>query len=278
MVNEGVLYVATRHDLFLEEAVISADSVRQHYPRCSISLFTDRPSHRLCSLGPFDRVESVEGVSWNAPSWSLGVLNRLKCLVHTPYDHTLYLDTDTTVVSDEIATLFRLTESFDVGMAETSVDDSFSRQFFGRPLFNSGVVIYRRNARTLRWLEKWIHQSEDNVRIAAEVPLRPLPMLGHIADVRIRRKLLGNDQISLAALLTPETNTCELRTIVLDYSWNHRGSKLSERNRTAIKVRHWPRESAEMHARKLGEVIERTKSIRKRETGQVVHHSNARGV
>lgn len=271
MLSEGIVYVATRHDLFLEEAVISADSVKRCYPHSSITLFTDRPSHPLCGMGLFDRVESVAGVSHSAPSWSLGVLNRLKCLIHSPYEHTLYLDTDTVVVSEQIAALFRLTEAFDVGMAETSVDDSFSRQFFGRPIFNSGVVVYQKNAKTVRWLEQWISQSEENFRIAAEIPLRPVPELAHIEDARIRRKLLGNDQISLATLLSPERNRCGLRSIVLDYSWNHRGSKLPERNRTAMRIRHWPRESMEIHSQTLRELLERAK---KRKTGEDFYYSD----
>jgi alpha-N-acetylglucosamine transferase len=108
----------------------------------------------------FDHIESVEGISAVVASWSNGLLNKIKCLAQSPYDHTLYLDTDTIVLTSELSSLFRLADSFDVGMAETSIDDSFSHKFFGRPLFNSGVMLYRKNARTTRWLEEWVAGSE----------------------------------------------------------------------------------------------------------------------
>ena len=257
MSSYGIVYVATRHDLFLEEAFLSADSVKQCYRDCSITLFTDRPEHRLCSLGLFDRIEAIHGVSGFVAGWSAGILNRLKCLAHSPYDRTLYLDTDTIVLTDELLSLFGLAESFDVGMAETSTDDSFSRQYFGRPIFNSGVVLYRKNLRTIRWLEQWVADSERNFRLAGDVPLRSLPELAHIEDPRVRRKLLTNDQISLAGLLSPTINRCHLSVVTLDYSWNHRGSKLPEQNREPIRIRHWPRESQEIHARNVAAAIQR---------------------
>jgi hypothetical protein len=84
-----------------------------------------------------------------------------------------------------------------------------------------------------------------------------VPDLEHVVDPRVRRKLLGNDQISLAGLLSPENNRCGLRLVTLDYSWNHRGSKLPERNREPIRIRHWPRESKEGQAQNLGAAIHR---------------------
>lgn len=256
MSSFGVVYVATRHDLFIEEALISADSVKQRWRQCPITLFTDRPEHRLCGLGLFDRVEPIEGVTGLVAGWSAGILNRLKCLANSPFDRTLYLDTDTVVLTTELPSLFELAGHFDVGMAETSIDDSFSRQFFGRPIFNSGVVLYRKNPATARWLEQWVADSERNFRLAGSIPLPPTPELAHVPDPRVRRKLLTNDQISLAALLSPVVNRCGLKVITLDYSWNHRGSKLAGRDRGPIRIRHWPRVSKEAHAENLNAAVE----------------------
>jgi len=252
----GIIYVATRHDLFLEEAVISADSVKQLSNTFHITLFTDRPQHPLCGLGVFDHVETVESIDV-AGSWPSGLLNKVKSLAQSPYDHTLYLDTDTTVLTSELSLLFGLADSFDVGMAEALVDDSFSRKYFARPLFNTGVILYRKNSRTIRWLAEWTARSERNCRITRQVPLPATPELRHVADPRLRRKLLGNDQISLAPLLSPEINRCGLRVVTLDYSWNHRGSTLLERNRCPIRIRHWPRESKEVQAQNLSTAIHR---------------------
>src|SRR6266496_2495446 len=138
MSTDGIIYVATRHDLFLQEAFLSALTVRQNCGSVPITLFTDRPGHDLCNRGVFDQIETVEGVSGLPFSWSAGILNRLRCLPRSPYQHSLYLDTDTLVLTRDLQPIFNLARSFDVAMAETSVDDSFSRQFFGRRMFNSG--------------------------------------------------------------------------------------------------------------------------------------------
>jgi hypothetical protein len=255
MESRGIIYVATRHDLFLEEAFLSAESVRQCCKGISITLFTDRPNHRLCGLGTFDRVERVNGVRDGAVTWALGVLDRLKQLSRTPYRHTLYLDTDTRVLTSDLPELFDQVAAADVAMAKTSLDDSLSRQHFGRPLFNTGVLLYRLNPKTRAWLDQWIVVSEHNLRLARQVPLPPTPGLDHVRDPRLRRKLLGNDQISLARMLTPTMNRTTLTVKMLDYSWNHRGSALPECNQVPIRIRHWPRESHEIHIRELKSAI-----------------------
>ena len=98
MADRGIVYVATKNDRYVEEAFLSAESVKQRFPDLSITLFTDAPRHALCTTDRFDCVEMIEGVTGLASPWAEGQLNRLRCLPRTPYARTLHLDTDTEYV------------------------------------------------------------------------------------------------------------------------------------------------------------------------------------
>jgi hypothetical protein len=240
MADRGIVYVATKYDRYLEEAFLSANSVKERFPDLSITLFTDLPRHPLCATGRFDSIETIQGVSGFGSNWAEGLLNRVRCLPRTPYDRTLHIDTDTRVLTEELLWLFDLLEQIDIAMVETSTDDSYSRKHFGRPMFNGGLMLYRRNERVWALLEEWAARSERNFQLAGQKPLPPVPALQHIADEDIRRKLLFNDQISLVEILSPEINKFDLALKTLDYSWNNRSSRQPEKNRAPVKILHAP--------------------------------------
>ena len=237
--SRGVVYAASMDDCYVEEAFLSAESIKRRHPFLPITLFTDRPQHMLCRMACFDSVQPIDGVNGLRP-WSAGQLNRLRSLPRTPYDLTLHLDTDTRVVTDGLLQLFSVLENADLAMAETTVDDSYSRIKFGSRMFNAGLALYRKQENTIEWLNSWADISQRNF-IAATQPLIPrVPILDHVSDELVRRKLLGMDQISLIELLSPEINHTSLRITILDYSWNHRGSRLPENNRVPAKILHLP--------------------------------------
>jgi len=238
--DRGVVYVATQVDNYVEDAFLSADSIKERYPDLSITLFTDRLSHPLCATDRFDHVECAAEVPDfhlgtvvdHAPRWSEGQLSRLLSLRRTPYRQTLHLDTDTKLVTDELMSLFDLLDDIDVGMTECSMDDSYSRLEYGRPMFNAGLILYRRNDLTWDWLQEWAELSERNFRWASANPLPRLASLRHLSDEGIRRKLMCMDQISLVEILSPETNKFNLKLKILDGSWLYRGSQLQEQKAT----------------------------------------------
>jgi hypothetical protein len=241
MADCGIVYVATKFDRYLEEAFLSANSVKQRFPELSITLFTDLPHHALCSAaGCFDRVEPIVGVAGLASNWAEGQLNRLRCLPRTPYERTLHLDTDTRVLTEELPRLFDLLDDVDLAMVETATDDSYSRKHFGRRMFNAGMQLYRRNDRVWAWLAEWIATSERNFNLAGQTPLPAVPALAHVAAEDVRRKLLFMDQISLVEILSPEVNRFGLAVKILDYSWNHRGSRQAANNRAPVRILHAP--------------------------------------
>ena len=84
MPETGVIYAATKLDRYVEEAFLSAQSVKRFAPNLSITLFTDRPAHPLCALGLFDRIETIAAVTGFDSAWAEGQLGRIDCLSRTP--------------------------------------------------------------------------------------------------------------------------------------------------------------------------------------------------
>ena len=70
--DQGIVYVATKQDRYVEEAFLSADSVKQWVPDMPITLFTDLPKHALCRTDRFDAVEAIQGVKGFASGWAEG--------------------------------------------------------------------------------------------------------------------------------------------------------------------------------------------------------------
>src|SRR5262249_18364116 len=137
-------------------------SVKRRHPDLPITLFTTLPQHPLCGFPCFDRVAAIDGVHGFNSRWAEGKFDRLRALAQSPYERTLHLDADTRIVPEDLEPLFRTLDAHDVGMTETSLDDSFSRQHFGRRLFNGGLVLFRRNAKTAEWLAAWTALAERN--------------------------------------------------------------------------------------------------------------------
>ena len=236
----GIVYVATVNDRFIEEAFLSAESVKQRFPDLAITLFTGRPEHPLSGLSCFDSVQRTESVQSFGSHWAAGQLARLRCLPRTPYARTLHLDTDTRVLTEELPWLFdRLAEN-DVAMVETADDDSFSRLYAGLRMFNAGLILYRRTEQVWKWLDTWEKLTERNFRLADQSPEPIIPLLRNVGDGSVRRRLLYMDQISLVEILNPGGNAFGLSVLNLDYPWNHRGSRKPENNRSVVKILHAP--------------------------------------
>lgn len=141
-VTNGVIYVATgeRH---VAEALVSARSLRTHMPDLPVTLYTDR----TLAAAEVDDVVAFAGD---------GYLSRIPILEASPYERTLFLDSDTYVCGD-LAGLFALLDQFDIALAHApiramyeveGVPDSF-------PEFNAGVILFRRSEEVKAALRDW---------------------------------------------------------------------------------------------------------------------------
>lgn len=147
--NRGILYVATE-DQFVQEAVISAKSVKKSMG-ADITLVTNKQR----SIDIFNEIIVLGGPEY-------GFIDKIYGMMESPYDQTLYLDTDVHVESD-ISGLFDLLDNFDIAGAInhdritteiTSVPKTF-------PEYNTGVLAFQSDDFE-NFLQEWLENHKRN--------------------------------------------------------------------------------------------------------------------
>lgn len=152
--NCGVIYIATGSRC-VAEALRSVQSFKAHNPRIPATLFTDltkRPAE-------FDQIFAIENPTYSS-------FDKVANILRTPYDKTLFLDSDTYIAAD-LTDVFTLLDNYDfAGAIEisrgywyrhlTDLPDSF-------PEINSGVLAFRRSSAVDRLLADWQRCYHDSV-------------------------------------------------------------------------------------------------------------------
>ncbi len=220
MTDRGVIFVATQRYRYVEEAFLAAASAKHHAPGLPVTLFTDRPDNSLCGAGCFDTVEKIESAQ-GGDARANAQINRITGLTRTPYERTLYLDTDARVVEGDIPGLFDLLDDCDVAMVEDELETSKARRTSGRRMFNCGVILYDR-ARSPAWLKAWETLTLRNLALARETPTPFIPELTAVTDDATRQWLLEVDKIALLGVLPPDRPQTVSRVATLDGCWNYR--------------------------------------------------------
>jgi hypothetical protein len=196
MPTNGVIYIAYGAK-YAAEAARSAASVKQWMPDLPITLFTESPP----AEAPFDQIVEVTAQPYHRKL-------KLRCLAQTPYERTLFLDTDTYVCGD-IRPLFALLDEFDFAAAHDSErirakDAQFMPDVIAQvPLpfaqFNSGVILYKLSSEMRRLLADWENVLERHGQVAKERGLR------RAIDQTALREALYTSRVRVATL-TPEYN------------------------------------------------------------------------
>jgi hypothetical protein len=146
--NFGIIYIATGPE-FIEEAAQSAASVRTTMPGVQTAIFLD-PQSRPPS-GLFDHVTILEN-----PSFSF--LDKIEPLAKTPFEKTLFLDTDTLVI-EPVYELALLLDRFDLAYCHGPWRNSGygipeCPEAFPEP--NTGVLLYRRSDEVFSVFRAWV--------------------------------------------------------------------------------------------------------------------------
>ncbi|MFB6294449.1 MAG: hypothetical protein ABEI97_01700 [Candidatus Nanohaloarchaea archaeon] len=110
--DSGVTYYAIG-EKYVEEARQSAESLKEHND-IPTTLFTDQE----VETGVIDNVRHIDASEYPL----LDYIERLK---ESPYDRTLFLDTDTYVTAN-IEELFEMLDTFDIGL---SIDELRHRKY-----------------------------------------------------------------------------------------------------------------------------------------------------
>ena len=200
--NYGVLYI-TAGKRYIDAAIRSAHTVRQHSPSLKIHLFAnwreygydfDKNIYPFTSIGEIDHPHRRSKVDF---------------LPLTPFERTLYLDSDTAIVED-ITGMFDLLDRFDIALCHgmrrnfparlATWNIEISKAF---PQYNGGVILYRGTPEVIRFMESW--------RDAYYANLDRFQM-----DQRTLRELLWLSDLRMA-VLPPEYN---VRYIKYHYLWS----------------------------------------------------------
>ena len=163
--TKGVIYAATG-EKYIAEALVSAASLKAQSPGLPVCFFADR----TVSSPWVDQVIPLE------PGPFHPVL-KPRSMAASPYERTLYLDTDTYICGD-ISRVFDVLDRFDLAAvhARHALQGSALRHLPDVVLqvpeafvqFNGGVIMFRRSPATLRFLQRWIELIESYQRLAAE--------------------------------------------------------------------------------------------------------------
>ncbi|MGD1083930.1 MAG: putative nucleotide-diphospho-sugar transferase [Verrucomicrobiota bacterium] len=190
-VQRGVVYIATG-EKHTRAAIRSARSARKHCPELLIHLFSDaKPGEFMGGApSPFDSWAEIENPHPRS---------KVDYMCRSPYDETLYLDSDTEIVAD-IREVFVLLEKFDMGLAHHVIRNtpqcSWKRTLppcF--PEFNSGVILFRSNPGVVHLLKAWRQAYHE---------------AGLFPDQFTLRELLWESNLKLT-VLPPEYNTMMLK-------------------------------------------------------------------
>ena len=147
MTARGIIYIATGKK-YVDEAVVSARSAKEHMPDIEITLFSDQASE-VGYEGVFD---SIAGISDTDGSCR----DKIRPLLDTPYERTLFLDTDTFICAP-VYDIFKMLDRFDIALAHApdryqydlpDLPDCFTE-------LNSGVIAYRKNDEVSELLKDW---------------------------------------------------------------------------------------------------------------------------
>jgi len=178
--NCGVVYITTSNR-FVEEAKISAESVKSVMPDVSISIITDMD----VSDTVFDNRISIKN-----PQYGFG--DKVYHLEQTPYDKTIFLDTDTYVV-EPIRDLFEVLDEFDIAVANNQRNYASNRVDYqpvntlpdAFPERNTGVIAYKSSPAMDRFFKSWKKTYENILSHGQKMDQSSFRLSLYHSDLRI---------------------------------------------------------------------------------------------
>ena len=154
MKTKGVLYICHGKE-YIQEALRSVKSLKRHMSNLPISL--------VCSEASFDNSEGLFDQVILLPAVPLenkeGYLYKIRGFQASPYDETLFLDSDTYVLRD-FSEVFRLCDAFEMALCHDVIDLSLVCDEQGKVVeaiqpYNTGVILYRSSQNTKEFFALW---------------------------------------------------------------------------------------------------------------------------
>lgn len=160
--HRGVIYLSTKSPVHASECLHSVKTLKKYNPNLPVTLFTD-DEHANDEI--FDNIILIRDKIHPLKT-------KVNYLLHSPYDATLYLDTDTEITGD-ISGLFDLLEDHDFAIGR-AVKVDFSQKppkfeaFHHKENFNTGVFLFKKTPATELFIKEWKtlvdQQDEETMR------------------------------------------------------------------------------------------------------------------
>lgn len=146
----GVLYVATnlRH---VEEAAVSVKSLKNFHPNVSTTLYTDCVREAE-GLNLFENVIELPNPEGNHK-------DKIQPIAESPYEYTLFLDTDTEIVAS-LTPLFDSLKDYEMLLG---MDPWYHQVESCNPIakqFNTGVLFYKKTDAVKNLFNEWVSDYE----------------------------------------------------------------------------------------------------------------------
>jgi hypothetical protein len=153
----GYVYIASLSKAYYKAAVNSAISLRDHYPEANITLFTHEVFLQDNDRNFFDNIITNIPVHKRAKMWGMA---------KTPYDKTLYLDSDTEIRSERIKDVFDILGKNDIMFTKIvphvsntrRIDDDNELEYHG------GVILYNNKKPTIKLINEWYDLYAEQVK------------------------------------------------------------------------------------------------------------------
>jgi hypothetical protein len=180
----GVMYIVTTHKsrIYLKAAIESAKSVKKYSPALRVHFYSDKEGLAFIKgieHSPVDSATLIENPHYRS---------KVDYIARSPFDRTLYLDSDTRVVAD-ISEMFDLLDRFDCALAHAhNRNHSRTSQVWNTPIpasfpqLNGGVILYKNNEGVNAFLNKWAQSFHEAGFKKDQVTLRELLWL---SDLRL---------------------------------------------------------------------------------------------
>ena len=199
--TKGILYI-TYGSKYVSAAIRSAKTAREHNPGLLIHIFVDQQC-----FDDFGFAASTEPFTSASVITNPHRRSKVDFMAATPFEATLYLDSDTSVAED-ITGMFNVLEKFDICAAHTQHRNSSQKEDAKQGFvpnafseFNTGVILYRSTPSVTAFLEQWSKVFEES---------------GNRHDQPTFRALLWKSDLRIA-VLPPEYN---VRYIKYKYLWS----------------------------------------------------------
>ncbi len=148
--NRGVLYIAFGNQ-WVEETKRSIRSLRT-VSDIPVAVITDAPWQGPDEPDHFVEHQAIPGFA-----------SKPELMALTPFENTLFIDTDTYVASD-VTPAFGLLSHYDMGVHFFGPMLKIQPDLMCHPQCNSGVILYKKNEVVLDVFRRWAEEYEEGVK------------------------------------------------------------------------------------------------------------------